>query len=151
MSRKKNVAIVLGLLAALGICIGIYFFYWSYHPHIYLSAPMDSTAEADRHIEWVMVAMAEHRGIPTAACVEEELTRLADWNDQIITELYAYATPCDIRVSGENDGGHITLCYEGYVTTKDGERLDYFRENTFDLFVRDKDFRVKAREMADEG
>lgn len=144
MFRKRNVAIVLGLLAALGICIGVYFFYWSYHPHIYLSAPMGSTAEADRHIEWVMVAMAEHRGIPTAACVEEELTRLADWNDQIVTELYAYTTPCDIRVSGKNDGGHLTLRYAGYVTDAAGRRADYKREASFDLFVRTEDFGVPA-------
>lgn len=143
---KKRPLVILA--AVLLFVAGVYYFYWSYHPRISISAATAIPAEADYHNERVMVAIAHHRGISAAARVEKELTRMADWNDQVATELYAYTTPYDIRVSGENGHGHVTLRYEGYVTTKDGERLDYFRENTFDLFVRDKDFRVKARENA---
>ncbi len=145
MLSKKSVVMVLAALVALGALgagIGGYFFYWSHRPHIYISGSTASSDQADRHREWIMVATAEHRGVPTAARVEEELTRLADWNDRIITELYDYTAPYDIRVSGENNGGHIVLRYEGYVTTNSGEKLDYSQEEAFDLYVRDEDFRV---------
>lgn len=144
---KKKLAIALSPLVALAVCVGVYFFYWSYHPHICIYVPkLVSPAEEDYRREWIGTALSEHRGIPTAASVEDELMRMADWNDQVITELYTYTTPYDIRVSGKNEDGRVTLRYAGYVTDQTGQRVDYQREETFDLPVRDEDFRLPAYE-----
>lgn len=145
MHKKRLMIAGAIVLAVVAFVVG-YFLYWSYHPHIYLSASTASPAQADYHNELVMVATAEHRGIPTAASVGKELTRMADWNDQVITELYTYTTPYDIRVSGENEDGHVTLRYAGYVTDQAGKTADYQREETFDLFVREEDFKLPSAE-----
>lgn len=144
--NKKKLAVALAPLVALAVCMGIYFFYWSYHPHISLAASAAYPAQADYHNEMVVMALSEHRGIPTAASVEDELVRMADWNDQVITELYTYTTPYDIRVSGKNEDGRVTLRYAGYVTDQTGRRIDYQREASFDLPVREEDFRLPAFE-----
>ncbi len=141
MKRKR---IILGLVVAavtLVVCIGGYFLYWSYHPHISLSDGMPAP-KTERYSERVMVVISEHREIPTAASVEAELMRLSDWNNLVDTELRGCAGPQDVRVSGEREGGEITLRYEGFVTTKKGETVPYLREETFRLFVREKDFKL---------
>lgn len=144
--NKKKLVVIGVIVLAVAACVVGYFLYWSYHPHIYFSASTASPAQADYHNELVMVAMAEHRGIPTAASVEKELTRMADWNDQVITELYTYTTPYDIRVSGKNEDGHVTLRYAGHVTDQAGNAVEYKREETFDLFVREEDFKLPSAE-----
>ncbi len=140
VNRKKLLLVGVSVLA-LVVCIGGYFLYWSYHPHISLSAGIPAP-KTERYSERVMVVISEHREIPTAASVEAELMRLADWNNHVDTELRGYAGPQDVRVSGEREGRTITLRYEGFVTTKEGETVPYLREETFRLFVREKDFRI---------
>lgn len=145
MGRKKLILVGVAVLAVAALVAG-YFFYWSYHPHISLAASAAYPAQADYHNELVIVATSEHRSIPTAASVEDELVRMIAWNDQVITELYTYTTPYDIRVSGKNEDGRVTLRYAGYVTDQTGRRIDYQREETFDLPVREEDFRLPAYE-----
>ena len=41
----------------------------------------------------------------------------------------------NIEVSGEIEGGKTTLRYEGYIIKKDGKRIDYHEEKTFDFVL----------------
>ena len=64
---------------------------------------------------------------------DETLREFVLWNHIVDLELhYVYTAPYDVRVSGEVKGGKTTLRYEGYVTTQDGETIEYKNEMTFD-------------------
>ena len=41
--------------------------------------------------------------------------------------------PTDVKLSAAINQGKVTFTYQGYVTTKQGEKLDYFKEATFDF------------------
>ncbi len=141
MARKK-LAILGVIIIAVAVFVGAYLLYWAHHPYISISAATGYLTEADYHNERVMVATWGHRGIPAASRVEKELMRMTDWNNQVADELYAYTAPYYIQVSGENENGKVTLRYQGYVTDQNGRTVDYEREATFDLFVRDEDFKL---------
>lgn len=137
MSRKTIACLVLGLTLLLFGVFGIYCAYWSYHPHMVIQRAVinsSSRFEGEYHHEQIMFSLANHRGIPLAQSVEENLMELGDWCNQVDTDLREnYIAPYNIRVSGEVANGKTTLRYEGYVTTKDGETVDYKKEMTFDF------------------
>ena len=41
--------------------------------------------------------------------------------------------PTDVKLSAAINQGKVTFTYQGYVTAKQGEKLDYFKEATFDF------------------
>lgn len=75
--------------------------------------------------------------IPSADIVNEHLRELADWNNMVISDLYTYQTyafsPYNTTVSGEVEHEKTTLRYEGYVTTQDGQTIEYKEEKVFDF------------------
>lgn len=138
--KSGKVIACLGVVLALLVgAFGVYYAYWSYHPHMVIlcaQADSDRHFEEEHHHETIVVSLSNHRGIPLADSVEENLMELGEWNNRVITDLYENyiaAAPYDIRVSGEVAGGKTTLRYEGYVTTPEGETIDYKEEMTFDF------------------
>lgn len=147
MSKAKKIVLIAGsAVVALVILAGLACWYRVYHPRIYIAHGIGTHEDEGFHSERVEVAVGEREGIPMAKSIREELKELSDWNNAIDAELLSYRIngPCDIRVSGKTQGGEITLRYEGYVTSENGERVDYHKEMTFDLPVRQKDFTIPA-------
>ena len=143
---KKTVLMAASAIVALTVFVGLAYWYRVYHPRIYIAHGIGVHENENFHSERVEVVVGEREGVPVAKSIREELRELSDWNNAIDTELLSYRAngPCDIRVSGKNQSGEITLQYEGYVTSENGERVDYHKEMTFDLPVRQKDFTIPA-------
>ena len=71
--------------------------------------------------------------------VRDELNEFSKWYHDVDNELYNnYVAPYDIRVFGEVKDGKTMIRFEGYVTTPDGETVDYKNERTFDIEFSDK-------------
>ena len=87
------------------------------------------------HFEWLMVISGDgYYGVPIASKVLKQQLELAIWDNEVFDEIYyTYKAPLDIRVSGEVGNGKTTLRYEGYVTTEDGETIDYKNEKVFEV------------------
>lgn len=143
---KKTVLMAASAIVALAVFVGLAYWYRVYHPRIYIAHGIGVHENENFHSERVEVVVGEREGVPVAKSIREELRELSDWNNAIDTELLSYRAngPCDIRVSGKTQSGEITLQYEGYVTSENGERVDYHKEMTFDLPVRQKDFTIPA-------
>ncbi len=146
MFRKKTVWIVLAV-AAWAVCAGACFLYQLYHPNIMIGRtwPISEYEDGVFHREMISLAISGGEEIRMAKSVEKELDRLWSWNDSVVRELtenYAQNSPYYIHVSGENEGGQVTLRYQGCVTDAQGKSVDYEREAVFDLSVPDKDFKL---------
>ena len=84
------------------------------------------------HDERIMVVSSTSWFTPKK--VRDELNEFGEWYHGVDNELYNnYVAPYDIRVSGEVEGGKTTIRFEGYVTTPEGETVDYKNERTFDI------------------
>ncbi len=147
MSRKKTVWIVLGAAAVWAACVGACFLYRIYHPNIMIGRtwPISEYEDGIFHREMISLAISGGEEIHMAKSVERELDRLWNWNESVVRELtekYARNSPYYIHVSGENEGGKITLRYQGCVTDAQGKTVDYERHAVFDLSVPDKDFKL---------
>ena len=63
----------------------------------------------------------------------KKVRELELWTHGVDLEInYYYTAPYHIEASGEVKNGKTTLRYEGYVTTRDGETVEYKNEMTFD-------------------
>ena len=134
--RWHAVAIaVLAVLAVMSAAGGLaYHFFWPTHHHypdIVLSrqeSMYDPRFERDEyHAQFIQAAWA---GNPKT---DAKMREFVLWNHIVDLELhYVYVAPYDVRVSGEVKNGKTTLRYGGYVTTRDGETVEYKNEMTFD-------------------
>ena len=149
-SRIRWRAVITAVIAAVAVMSAAgglaYHFYWPTHHH-YPEITLyrrDSIADArfERDEYYADLIMAAWASNPQT---DEKMREFVLWNHIVDLELhYVYVAPYDIRVSGEVRGGRTTLRYEGYVTTQDGETIEYKNEMTFDgafgpegeLFVR---------------
>ena len=66
--------------------------------------------------------------------VRSEIDRCFKWNGDVDQDLYNnYVAPLNIPASVETDGKTTTIRYEGYATTPDGETVDYYKEESFNV------------------
>ena len=66
--------------------------------------------------------------------VRSEIDRCFKWNGDVDQDLYNnYIAPLNITASVKTDGKTTVIRYEGYVTTPDGETVDYCKEETFNV------------------
>ncbi len=147
MSRKKKILIALGAVAVWAVCVGACYLYQIYHPNLMIGRtwPISEYEDGIFHRETITLDLPGEEAFPMAKRVERELDMLWSWNGSVIHELtenYAQHSPYYIRVSGENDGGRITLRYQGIVTDAQGKSVDYERHAVFDLSVPDEDFKL---------
>ncbi len=133
---KKSVLCLSAALLLFGGALA-YYMYCAYHPSmLILRSESDggNRFEEEYHSETIWIVLADHNFIPLAKSANENVKELCDWNLKVTTDLYEnYIAPYNVKVSGEVAKGKTTLCYEGYVTTKDGETIDYKEERTFDF------------------
>ena len=70
---------------------------------------------------------------------DEKIDEVMKWNDPIVLELTEHSKEggiaYNIEVSGEIENGKTTLRYEGFIIKKDGKRIDYKKEKTFDFVL----------------
>ena len=132
---RAVITAVIAVLAVMSVAAAAaYHFYWPTHhhyPEITLYR-MDSVADVrfDRdeyYAEFIGAAWASDPQM------DKKVREFVLWNHIVDLELhYVYVAPYDVRASGEIKGGKTTLRYEGYVTTQDGETIEYKNEMTFD-------------------
>ncbi len=62
---------------------------------------------------------------------------MSDWNDEVVTELIAgdYIAPSNVTVYETIKNNKTTYTYTGYVTTQNGETIEYLNEKTFDFVL----------------
>lgn len=85
------------------------------------------------------MVIADNPDISIVKSVQEKVREYSDWNNKVIEELQKYSAPLDIRVSTDVKGGKTTFQYTGYVTTQDGETIDYQNEKVIDYVFVDGD------------
>ena len=138
-TRKSKVLITIGVTLLLLIVLAvIYYLYWLYNPYVIFDNGRSTSSPdyaEDYYKEIIMVVTHGRTNIPTAKSVNDKLNVIWEWNDAAITELRGYGAPMNIKVSGGEEHGKTTLRYEGYVTTPEGETIDYKNEKTFDFIV----------------
>lgn len=136
MSLKKKLLLLAGLAAALLIAAGGFLLYRSYHPYVVFARVVrdsDARFEEPYYCEVLMMISGTPSLISIAPSVEEKMKEYAIWNHIVEQDLYEnYVAPLHITVSGEVKDGKTTFCYEGYVTTPQGDTIDYREEKTFD-------------------
>ena len=131
--RWRAVFLAAGIAAVLIAVVG-----GAYYSHVYrtlfpdypdvrlsrMTARYDSLFEGkEAYCEHIMVFWSG----------DKKVRELVLWNEVVDLEIhYFYTAPYHIEASGEIKNGKTTLRYEGYVTTRDGETIEYKNEMTFD-------------------
>lgn len=134
--RWRTVLLVVGIAAVLIAAVG-----GAYYAHVHSTLFPDypdikltrATVQRDSlfdgkeaYYEFIMIAWSG----------DKKVRELVLWNDVVDLEInYFYTAPYHIEASGEVKNGKTTLRYEGYVTTQEGETIEYKREITCDFAV----------------
>lgn len=134
---KKTVIIVVAVLILLG---GIFALYYNSYPLVSVVKSVtfsNPNFDGEYYRETVSIVTAGNDILPDSPKIEKRLSQVAEWNDSVVTELLNadFVAPLNIKVSSEVKDGKTVLRYEGYVTTKDGEKQDYLNEKTFDFVL----------------
>ena len=133
--RWRAVFLTVGIAAVLiAVVCGAYYFheyrilfpeYSDVQLHLmkYRHDPLHEGKEA--YFEYIMVSWSWSG--------DKKVRELVLWNHGVDLEInYFYTAPYHIEASGEVKNGKTILRYEGYVTTQDGETIEYKNEMTFD-------------------
>lgn len=137
--KRKLLAVILALVVTLSI-VGVW--YYTSYPTIgvgKLVASSNDNFEKEFHSETISVTSSVVGFLPDSPLQKRKIDEVWAWNDPIILELMEYSKEggiaYNIVVSGEIENGKTILRYEGYIIKKDGERIDYKREKTFDFVL----------------
>ncbi|MEG1782188.1 MAG: hypothetical protein RR253_02940, partial [Oscillospiraceae bacterium] len=86
----------------------------------------------------------EHFGMGWSPIMKEpdifnkRVDEIHKWNEECFTDIYEnYIAPKEVFIYATIDNGKTILKYQGTVTTKDGQSIEYLKEKTFN-FVLDK-------------
>jgi len=137
--KRKILAIVLVLVITTSI---IATWYYTSYPTISVGKLVGSSSdkfEKEFHSEHLSIVTAGTDFIPDSPLQRRKIDEVWAWNDPIVLELIEYSkqggTAYNIVVSGEIEDGKTTLRYSGYIIKKDGERINYLQEKTFDFVL----------------
>lgn len=132
MKRKVGYALC-GLIAVLLSLFLIYDNFIAFKPVIIFQR-FRVNIEEDYNFEAANLIMAYDEQRPVPATFAENEINYLEWSNDIFDDLYYnYMAPTDVKLSAAINQGKVTFTYQGYVTTKQGEKLDYFKEATFDF------------------
>lgn len=136
---RKLLAVVLALVITFSI-VGIW--HYTSYPTISVGKMVASSSdkfEKEFHSEHLSIVTAVAGFLPDSPLQKEKIDEVMKWNDPIVLELTEHSKEgglaYNIEVSGEIEGGKTTLRYEGYIIKKDGERINYLQEKTFDFVL----------------
>lgn len=137
--KRKLLAFVLALVITFSI-VGIW--YYSSYPTISVGKLVASSSDnfnEEFHSERISIVSVGAGFIPDSPFQKRKMDEVWAWNDPISQELLEHSKEggiaYNIVVSGEIKNGKTTLRYEGYIIKKDGKRIDYFQEKTFDFVL----------------
>lgn len=136
---RKLLAVILALVVTISI-VGTW--YYTSYPTIgvgKLVASSSDNFEKEFYSERLSITSAVIGFLPDSPLQRRKIDEVMKWNDPIVLELTEHSKEgglaYNIEVSGEIEGGKTTLRYEGYIIKKDGERIDYLQEKTFDFVL----------------
>lgn len=136
---RKILALVLALVVIFSIAGA---WYYTSYPSIsvgkLVSSDNDNFTE-EFHSEHLSIVTAVAGFLPDSPLQRRKIDEVMKWNDLITDELIEHSKQgglaYNITVSGEIANGKTTLRYEGYIIKKDGERINYLQEKTFDFVL----------------
>ena len=136
---RKILAVVLALVITFSI-VGIW--YYTSYPTISVEKLVASSSdkfEKEFHSEYLSIVTAVAGFLPDSPLQRRKIDEVMKWNDPIVLELAEHSKEgglaYNIAISGEIENGKTTLRYEGYIIKKDGERINYLQEKTFDVVL----------------
>ncbi len=143
--KKRLLIIILVLVVAIS---GLSILYYTSYPIIgvtkMISTESDNFSE-EFYGESINVNAVVSTFLPDSPMQTRKMDEVWMWNNDVALELTEYrkngGKAYNIKVSGEIEDGKTTLRYEGYIVTKEGEKIDYKQEKTFDFVLcSDKNF-----------
>lgn len=136
---RKILALALALVITFSI-VGIW--YYTSYPTISVGKLVGSSSdkfEKEFHSEHLSIVTAVAGFLPDSPLQRRKIDEVMKWNDPIVLELAEHSKEgglaYNISISGEIENGKTTLRYEGYIIKKDGKRIDYKQEKTFDFVL----------------
>ena len=134
MKRKLGFSLC-GLIIVFFLAIIAYNIFNSFKPEItFQRFRMDIEENYNFDVSRMMMSYNEQWPLP--ASFMDNQNAYVDWNHEIFDELYYDCmAPTDVKLSAVIDNSKVTFTYQGYITTKQGETMDYFEEATFDFHV----------------
>ncbi len=137
--KRKILVLILALTIILSTLGALY--YTSY-PIIGVSKMVgysNDKFEDEFHSETITLVTVGTDIIPDSPLQSKKMDAVWQWNDIIGKDLAEHrkdgGSAYNIKVSGEIANGKTTLRYEGYIIKKDGERINYLQEKTFDFVL----------------
>lgn len=136
---KKLLAVFIALILIIST-VGVW--YYTSYPTISVGKLVGSSSdkfEKEFHSEHLSIITSVAGFLPDSPLQRRKIDEVWAWNDPIVLELTEHSKEgglaYNIEVSGEIENGKTTLRYEGYIIKKDGERIDYKKEKTFDFVL----------------
>ena len=137
--KRKILVFIIALVVILSTLGALY--YTSY-PIIGVSKAIgyaNDKFEDEFHSETITIVTVGTDIIPDSPLQSKKMDAVWQWNDKIGKELAELrkdgGLAYNIKVSGKIANGKTTLRYEGYIIKKDGERINYLQEKTFDFVL----------------
>ena len=137
--KRKLLVFILALVFIFSIAGA---WYYTSYPSISVGKLVSSSNDnftEEFHSEHLSIVTAVAGFLPDSPLQRRKIDEVMKWNDPISLELMEHSKDgglaYNIQVSGEIDNGKTTLRYEGYIIKKDGERIDYKKEKTFDFVL----------------
>lgn len=137
--KRKILSFVLSLVVIISIA-GTW--YYTSYPTISVGKLVGSSSdkfEKEFHSEHLSIVTAVAGFLPDSPLQRRKIDEVMKWNDPIVLELAEHSkeggSAYNIVLSGEIENGKTTLRYEGYIIKKDGKRIDYRQEKTFDFVL----------------
>lgn len=135
---KKRILIAVLLVVVLISAVSVW--YYTSYPIIgvakFASSYSDNFSE-EFHNERISIFSVGSSFIPDSPLQKRKFDEVWVWNNSTTLEISEYVKAggkcLNIKASGEIEGGKTTLRYEGYIITKEGERVEYLQEKTFDF------------------
>lgn len=128
MSKNK----ILISLAAVLVVVGavVFYVYQAYNPQIMISKNI--IEDEDYYYEQILATYSKPFNISSAQSVQEEIYSFFYWCESIDNDISEnYHAPLNITVSFQVSDGQTTVTYDGYATDKNGEKIQYTKEETF--------------------
>lgn len=137
--KRKLLVFILALVVIFSIAGA---WYYTSYPSISVGKLVSSSNDnftEEFHSEHLSIVTAVAGFLPDSPLQRRKIDEVMKWNDPISLELAEHrkngGLAYNIVVSGEIENGKTTLRYEGYIIKKDGKRIDYKKEKTFDFVL----------------
>ena len=137
---KKSWIILISIIVVLLLLICLFFVYMK--PTIQIVRMEPTTTDQNQYLESItcIESAKTFLGMDSFQIYKKQLTQeqeISNWSNSVVTELQKeyLSRPHHIEVFSEVKNKETTLRYEGWVTTKEGEKIEYKQEKVFDFVL----------------